>query len=95
MATLYDVKRQGWRIECGDRCVLKHSGKSTECVLVDISVSGVLVRCVEDFAENIHPGDSCGIHLCGDPQKCPSEIACRVVRRDSDRIGLKFPFGDC
>lgn len=94
MASVYDVQRQGWRLECGDKCVLKHSGKSAECVLVDISISGVLVSCGDDIVDNIHLGDVCGIHLCGDPLSCPSEIACRVVRRDSDNIGLQFPFGN-
>lgn len=93
MTSLYDIKRQGWRLECGDKCVLQHHGKSTECVLVDISISGALVSCAEDFLADIHPGDVCGIHLCGDPQVCPSEIECRVVRRDSDCIGLQFPLG--
>jgi len=91
MTSLYDVQRQGWRVECGDKCVLKHSGKRTECVLIDLSISGVLISCTGDVAENIYPGEICGIHLCGDSQVCPSEIACRVVRRDSDRIGLQFP----
>lgn len=94
MASLYDVQRQGWRLECGDKCVLKHGGKSAECVLVDISISGVLVSCCDELVEKIHPGDVCGIHLCGDPQTCPSEIVCRVVRRDADNIGLQFPFID-
>ena len=91
MTSSYAVHRQGWRLECGDKCMLKHNGKSAECVLVDISIAGVLVSCADDFAENIHSGDVCGIHLCGDPQVCPSEIVCRVVRRDSVRIGLQFP----
>jgi len=92
MASEYDVKRQGWRLECGDKCVLMHSGQRVECVLVDISISGVLVSCADNFAENIHLGDVCGINLSGHPDVCPSEIACTVVRRDSDAIGLQFPF---
>jgi hypothetical protein len=101
MASLYAVQRQGWRLGCGDKCVLKHSGKTVECVLVDISISGLLVSCSDDFAESVHPGDVCGINLCGDPLVCPSEIDCKVVRRDSAKIGLQFPFevrqkrGDC
>ena len=94
MTSLYDVQRQGWRLECNDKCVLKHGGKRTECVLIEISISGVLLSCADDFAENIYPGDVCGIHLCGDTQACPSEIVCKVVRRDSDRIALQFPFNN-
>jgi hypothetical protein len=93
MAVEYDVQRQGWRLGCGDKCVLRHDGKSAEGVLVDISVSGVLVSCNETFAENLHPGDNCGLYLCGDPIACPSEIECKVIRRDASRIGLQFPAG--
>jgi hypothetical protein len=71
--------------------MLKHNEKRAECVLVDISISGVLVNCAEDFAENIHLGDTCGINLCGDPNVCPTEIICTVVRRDSAKVGLQFP----
>lgn len=90
----YDVQRQGWRLACGDKCVLKYSGRSVECVLVDISISGVLVSCDNDSIENLQPGDVCGIQLCGDPLLCPSDIVCKVVRKDADSIGLQFPFVD-
>lgn len=93
MTSLYDVKRQGWRLECGDKCMLEYGGKRAECVLIDISISGVLVSCSDDFVKQIHPGEVCGILLCGDPQICPSDIVCKVVRRESDKVGLQFPFG--
>jgi len=92
MASSYDVQRHGWRLGCGDKCVLNHSGKSVECVLVDISISGLRVSCSDEVSESIHPGDICGINLCVNSKVCPSEIHCRVVRRDSGGIGLKFPF---
>lgn len=94
MVSGYAVQRQGWRLACGDKCVLRHNGKSAECILIDISVSGVLVSCDDAFAEGIHPGDSCGLYLCGDPIVCPSEIVCKVIRRDDSRIGLQFPSGE-
>jgi hypothetical protein len=90
MASDYSGQRQGWRIECGDRCVLKHNDQRIECTLVDISVSGVLVDCSEDFAEHLRTGDNCGIFLCGDPQACPTEVSCKVSRREASRIGLLF-----
>jgi len=93
MAAEFDVHRQGWRLECGDKCVLQHNGKSAECILVDISVSGVLVSCDDEFAEGLHPGDACGLYLYGDAQDCPSEVACKVTRRDVSRVGLQFPSG--
>ena len=91
MSSGFGAQRQGWRIECGDRCVISHNGQRTECILVDISVSGVLVSCSEDFARGLQPGDSCALYLCGDPQVCATEVACTVTRREAARIGLKFP----
>jgi hypothetical protein len=91
MVSEYEVHRQGWRLECGDRCVLQHNGTRAECILVDISVSGVLVSCEDEFAEGLNPGDACGLFLSGDPLVCPSEVACTVTRRDDSRIGLQFP----
>jgi hypothetical protein len=93
MASEYDVHRQGWRLECGDRCVLQYNGRSAECILVDISVSGVLVSCDDEFAEGLNPGDACGLYLCGDSQVSRSEVVCKVTRRDDSRIGLQFPSG--
>ena len=93
MAPEYAVQRQGWRMACGDKCVLRHKGKNAECMLVDISVSGVLVGCDSVFAESLSPGDSCGLYLCGDPLLCPAEVICTVVRREASRIGLQFPSG--
>jgi hypothetical protein len=94
MAAEFAVQRQGWRLACGDRCMLRHDGKSAECILVDISVSGVLVSCDDKFAERLNPGDSCGLFLCADPNVCPSEIVCKVTRRDAFRVGLQFPSGE-
>jgi hypothetical protein len=91
MASEYNVHRQGWRLECGDKCVLRHKGKTAECILVDISVSGVLVNCDDEFAKSLQPGDACRLYLCGDPDVCPSAIECKVTRRDNSRIGLQFP----
>lgn len=93
MASEYGVQRQGWRLECGDRCILLHKGVRVECTLVDLSVSGVLVRCDDMFAERLHPGDDCTIYLSGDPQACPGEVVCTVTRRDGSRVGLQFPAG--
>jgi len=83
--------RQGWRLACGERCLVRRNGKSVECLLVDLSVSGALVSCDDNaFAETLDPGDDCGLFLCGDPHVCPSELVCTVTRRDASRIALRF-----
>jgi len=91
MPSEFSVQRQGSRIECGDRCVLSHNGQRSDCILVDMSVSGVLVSCREDFVERLQTGDRCGIFLCSDPEVCAAEVSCTVARRDAALIGLQFP----
>jgi hypothetical protein len=93
VASEYEVKRQGWRIECGDECTLQHNGRRGGCILVDISVSGVLVSCEDAFAENLQPGDDCSIYLSGAADEYPSEVVCLVTRREASRVGLQFPAG--
>jgi hypothetical protein len=85
------VQRQGWRLVCGDTCFLQHNGRSVECVLVDLSVSGVLVSCNDEIAESLCPGDTCRLFLCGDPNVSPGVVVCKVTRRDASRVGLQFP----
>jgi hypothetical protein len=70
--------------------VLNHNGIKSECVLVDISVSGVLVSCEHEVAESLQPGIECGLFLCSDPHLCAAEVPCVVTRRDTDHIGLQF-----
>lgn len=94
MVTSFGALRQGWRLECGDTCVLRHGGQIVECVLVDLSISGILVQCDEQICSMIQEGDECGVLLCSDPQHGSGEITGRVVRKDGGRIGLHFPNGD-
>lgn len=91
MSSEYDARRQGWRLACGDSCVLRYDGRSVECVLVDLSVSGVLVSCDDGAALDLQPGDRCGLLLNGNPQHCTKEVPCTVTRREASRVGLQFP----
>jgi hypothetical protein len=88
---VYDVLRQGWRLECGDKCTLKYCGQSVASILIDISISGVLVSCDDRIFDEMREGDECGIFLCGNSQECPHEVICIVVRKEEGRIGLQFP----
>ena len=91
MTSSYDVHRQGWRLECGDKAALLFRGRKIECVLVDISISGVLVSCDDADIAPMNEGDECGILLCRNSEECPHEIQCNVVRREPGKVGLQFP----
>jgi hypothetical protein len=81
--------RHGLRAGCNDRCVFIHNGSLVDCTLKNISISGALVQVDEDLGD-FEPGRRCGLHLCHDPQKCPGEYACQIIRVNSTEIGLKF-----
>ncbi len=88
---VYEVQRQGWRLECGDKAVLMYCGRKIDCILVDISISGVLVSCDDSEIELLNEGDDCGILLSRNSDECLHEIGCIVVRKDAGRVGLQFP----
>lgn len=81
--------RSGLRVKCDSRCVLVHGESTLECILQDVSISGALVRVSEDQALEFHDG-KCGLCLCQDPDMCPGEIACRIVRTHQKDVGLTF-----
>lgn len=91
VASVYEVQRQGWRLECGDKAVLKFCGRRIECILLDISISGVLVSCDDREITHMCEGDDCGILLSRNSEECPHEIHCKVVRKEAGRVGLQFP----
>lgn len=91
MDSIYEIRRQGWRLECGDSCQLRIQGAAIPCTLVDISISGVLVSGSGELIQMVNEGDECAVVLSADSSSVSREIACRVVRKDADRIGLQFP----
>jgi hypothetical protein len=60
-------------------------------MLVDISISGVLVSIEDDFIVHIREGDECGVSFYKEPHAIQPEIVCTVVRKDSGLVGLQFP----
>lgn len=89
-ASMYSPTRNGLRVGCDDKCLLRHNGLSYQCLLENISISGALV-CLQDFKQAaIQVGDTCGLLLCTDPTVCPGEYTSRVTRLGASKIALHF-----
>ncbi|BCS54217.1 PilZ domain-containing protein [Geobacter sp. SVR] len=85
-------RRHGERINSFEKCVLNHNGRSIQCYLEDISISGVLVNCYDVSMENIRLGDVCTIDLADDPKITHREVKCSVTRFTTTQIGLQFTY---
>jgi len=78
------------RIHCETVCILNYEGKNYQGVVENISLTGALIKLSGIVPSAIHPGDSCGLMLCSDPELCSVKYTCKVVRLDSAHIGVQF-----
>jgi hypothetical protein len=81
---------QSLRIPCNSLCLLSYQGVEYQGMIDNVSLSGALVRLQGPAPLGIRSGDECGLMLCSDPGICPVRYSCRVIRIDSDCIGLEF-----
>jgi len=81
---------QSLRIPCNSLCLLSYQGVDYQGMIDNVSLSGALVRLQVPAPLGIRSGDECGLMLCSDPGICPVRYSCRVIRIDSDCIGLEF-----
>jgi hypothetical protein len=82
--------RNGVRVTCDARCILNLGNSQYEGILEDLSISGARVRITENQAEVIQAGYKCGLYLCHDPNVCPGECACHIVRVAEEYVGVAF-----
>jgi hypothetical protein len=81
--------RLGLRISCNAKCILLLGDFKFDCTLVNVSISGALVR-VSELPDGIQTLCLCGLYLCNDPNVCPGEYTCHVARVNEKDIGLRF-----
>lgn len=83
------MRRKHLRIEIEVKCLLKESnGTSHEALLSDISLSGASVKVDTDTHFQI--GDMCDLMLSDESAKLPIRHAARIIRVDSNLIGVSF-----
>ena len=81
---------QSLRIPCNSLCVVSFQGIDYQGMIDNVSLSGALVCLQTSLLPGIESGDECDLMLCSDPGVCPVRYTCKVVRIDSNYIGLEF-----
>ena len=78
------------RIVCAAKCILNYDGFDYEGVVANISLSGALIKLDNNIPSKIVPGNKCDMMLCSTMDSYPVKYTCRVIRFDSDIIGIEF-----
>ena len=82
--------RIGSRITCNSQCILNFHGSVYHVLLENISIEGALLNTNNELLNHLKRGDLCDLLLCNDPDLCPTKYSCKVVRFDSEGIGVQF-----
>ena len=76
-------------IKCFSYCLLMgRDGNTYEALLGDISLGGALVKVSGDT--HLQPGDLCDLMLSAKLSAFPLKRAVKIVRRDSENMGVRF-----
>jgi hypothetical protein len=86
---------QSYRILCDAVCVLNFKGIDYRGVIVNVSLTGALIRINDKIPENIHPEDECILMLYEDFEICPIKYKCKIIRIDYPCIGVQFCEMNC
>jgi len=78
------------RIVCEAKCILKFDGFEIQGVIENLSLSGALIKLNDKFTDSIQPGATCDMIFCSNPDLYPVRYACKVIRLDSEIIGIEF-----
>lgn len=90
-----EKKGQSFRILCDAVCILSFAGVDYRGVIVNISLTGALIRIDDEVPEGIHPGGECSLMLCGDAENCPIKYKCKIIRTDVKCVGVQFSELSC
>lgn len=84
------AKGQSFRIHCEAVCIFSFAGKDYRGTIVNISLTGALIRLDQAIPEGVHPGGDCSLMLCGDAENCPVKYKCKIIRLDANCVGVQF-----
>jgi hypothetical protein len=85
-------KRSHRRIDCEMKCILYHEGSKFRGVVVNLAISGALVKIWRNLSGIIHPGDSCSLQIYNLAALSYSRHASQAKHLDSTAIGIEFLF---
>lgn len=78
------------RIVCSAKCVLNIDGFDYHGVIENISLSGALIKLDNMVSHKLSSGDKCHMMLCSNLDSYPVKYTSKVVRYDSEVIGIEF-----
>ena len=83
-------KRRHQRIGCAEKCFLYHSGSKYSGAVMNISISGVLVKLQNFKPIDILPGEECSLILSNEPEDSFCRYSGRIARVNSSGLGLEL-----
>lgn len=83
-------KRQHQRINCAEKCLLFYADSRYSGAIMNISISGVLVKLHDFTPSNVKTGDTCSLILSNEPETSFCRYKGRVTRINSAGLGLEI-----
>lgn len=80
----------GSRIICEAKCILNFDGSDYQGMIVNLSLSGALIELGDRISGTIQPDNMCELMFCANPDLYPLKYTCKVIRVDSEMVGLQF-----
>jgi c-di-GMP-binding flagellar brake protein YcgR len=81
---------QSSRIVCEAKCILKFDEFDIQGLIENISLSGAMIKLNDRVPDSVHPGDTCDMIFCSNPDLYPVKYTCKVIRLESAIIGIEF-----
>lgn len=83
-------KRDHQRIACDSKCLLYYANAMYSGAIMNISISGALVRLYGSSPKAISRGDTCSFSLSNNPATSFYRYKSRISRVDSSGLGLQI-----
>jgi hypothetical protein len=59
-------------------------------VIVNLSLTGALIELNDKIPDSVRPDNVCDLMFCTNPDLYPIKYSCKIIRVDSEMIGLQF-----
>jgi len=83
-------KRQNQRIDCAQKCLLYHADSGYNGSIMNLSISGAMVKLYAATTGSIKPGDTCSLILGNDMTTSFYRYKGRIIRVNSTEVGLEI-----
>lgn len=78
-------------METDAHCLLMGlDGVTYHALLGDLSLAGALIKLKDNVPNGLHVGEMCGLMLSAKPQLSSAKYTGRIVKLDSDGVGISF-----